>query len=216
MDHETSTLARWQPAFAALRRFARRRPAAERCELCACEILADHEHLIEPASRRLLCSCTACALLFSGQESARHRRVPRRAQLLRDFRMTDAQWDDLLIPINLAFFFRSSVSGRVVAAYPSPAGATESLLTLEAWEQLEAENPVLRELAPDVEALLLNRVGQARVSYRVSIDECYRLVGLIRRNWRGLSGGTEAWDAINQFFSELNDRSSQAGGRSDA
>ena len=78
---------------------------------------------------------------------------------------------------------------RVVALYPSPAGATESLVTPEAWEALVAENPVLRDFEPDVEALLVNRVGEARECYRVGIDECYKLVGLIRTHWRGLSGG---------------------------
>jgi Family of unknown function (DUF5947) len=216
MTQHTSTTASLHPAFDALRRFARRRPSGERCDLCAGELAADHQHLIEPSSRRLLCCCNACVLLFSGQQSARYRRVPRRVQVLRDFALTDAQWDDLLIPINLAFFFRSSTAGRVVAAYPSPAGATESLLTLEAWQELEQANPVLRELEPDVEALLVHRVGPARGFYRVSIDECYKLVGLIRSNWRGLSGGAEVWEAIGRFFAELNARSSPAGGSAHA
>src|SRR5262249_60638815 len=98
-------------------------------------------------------------------------------------------------------------AGRGVAVYPSPAGGTESLLTLETWNQLEEENPVLRELEPDVEALLVNRVGRARDHYRVPIDACYRLVGLIRANWRGLSGGAEVWDEIRQFFDGLNQKS---------
>ena len=33
--------------------------------------------------------------------------------------------------------------------------------------------------------------------YIVPIDECYRLVGLIRMHWRGLSGGTEVWKEIH-------------------
>jgi hypothetical protein len=154
--------------------------------------------------------------LFSSQPTGRYRRVPVRVQFLPEFSMTDAQWDELLIPINLAFFFHSSSSGRVVAVYPSPAGATESLLTLEAWRELEDENPILRELETDVEALLVNRVGQAREFYRVSIDECYKLVGLIRTSWRGLSGGSLAWETIGQFFASLKARSGHAGGRSDA
>ena len=60
--------------------------------------------------------------------------------------MTDAQWDSLLIPINMAFFFASSASGRVIAMYPSPAGATESLLPLETWDEIVAENPALQSM----------------------------------------------------------------------
>jgi hypothetical protein len=189
-----------------LRPFARRRPDVERCELCGAELPPEHQHLLEPANRQLLCCCDACTILFSGAGETRYRRVPRRVQFLPDFQLTDAHWDTLLIPIDLAFFFQSSVAGRVVALYPGPAGATESLLPLDAWEELAAANPVLRELAPDVEALLVNRTGGGRVYYRAPIDECYRLVGLIRLHWRGLSGGTEVWRAIGGFFAALQER----------
>jgi hypothetical protein len=196
-----------QSSFAALRRFSRKRRSAESCELCSAALPPDHEHLIEPAAGKIVCSCTACAILFSGRQNARYRRVPRDVEILDDFRLTDSQWEELHLPINLAFFFRSTRAGRVVAVYPSPAGGTESLLTLEAWQQLEEENPVLRELEPDVEALLVNRLGPAREHYRVPIDACYRLVGLIRASWRGLSGGAEVWQEIGRFFAGLNQSS---------
>ena len=126
--------------------------------------------------------------------------------------MTDAQWDNLMIPINMAFFFNSAADQKIVALYPSPAGPTESLLTLESWEEIVQENPILREMEPDVEALLVNRVASARSVaeaqyYIVPIDECYKLVGLIRAYWHGLSGGTEVWEAIGKFFTELKERS---------
>jgi hypothetical protein len=193
-------------AFATLRQFVRERAPSEQCELCSIEVAAEHQHLIDPVSRRLLCCCEACAILFSGQESARYRRVPRRIRALADFRMSDAQWDSLMIPISLAFFFHSTPAERVVALYPSPAGATESLLDLASWEDLARDNPMLERLEPDVEALLVNRMGSARLYYIAPIDECYKLVGLIRMHWRGLSGGTEAWAAIGQFFASLDAR----------
>ena len=126
--------------------------------------------------------------------------------------MTDAQWDNLMIPINMAFFFNSAADQKIVALYPSPAGPTESLLTLEAWEDIVNENPILKEMEPDVEALLVNRVASARSHasaeyYIVPIDECYKLVGLIRAYWRGISGGTEVWEVIGKFFAELKERS---------
>ncbi len=198
-----------QSSFAAVRRFTRKRPPAESCELCSAPLSSIHEHLIESADGRLVCSCTACAILFSGQPGARYRRVPRDVRFLSDFRLTDAQWEDLHLPINLAFFYRSTRAGRVVAVYPSPAGGTESLLTLEAWHQLEEENPILREFEPDVEALLVNRLGPAREHYRAPIDACYRLVGLIRTSWRGLSGGPEVWEEIRRFFADLNQNSTR-------
>jgi len=113
----------------------------------------------------------------------------------------------------MAFFFQSSTAGRIVALYPSPAGATESLLDLSSWSELVSANAVLEEMLPDVEALLVNRVrngGESPQYYLVPIDECYRLVGLIRARWSGLSGGTEMWREIDRFFEELTRRAEPA------
>lgn len=179
--------------------------------MCSKELSADHQHLIEPAGRKILCACDACAILFSGQEHTKYRRVPRRIRFLNDFRLTDAQWESLAIPINMAFFFNSTQSGRVVALYPSPAGPTESLLELDSWDEIVQANPVIKNMEPDTEALLVNRIPSARGQagaeyYIVPIDECYRLVGLIRARWRGLSGGAEVWEAIQAFFAGLKER----------
>jgi len=159
--------------------------------------------VIEVSNRKLLCCCQACALLFGNHDDGKYRAVPRSSQHLSDFRISDAQWDALLIPIGIAFFFKSTPESRVIALYPSPAGATESLLDLAAWEELAADNPVLAQLQPDVEALLVNRVDSARDYYRVPLDQCYALVGLIRARWHGLSGGADVWNAIHEFFTGL-------------
>lgn len=197
-------------AFATLRQFVRRKRDVERCELCSDEISAEHPHLIEPGSRKLFCTCNACAILFSGM-GTKYKRVPRRVLELPGFHLSDGQWESLMIPISMAFFFRSTPDARVVAFYPSPAGATESLLPLETWQDIEDANPVLRKLEADVEALLVNRIGHARgfgapEYYVLPIDECYKLVGLIRANWHGLSGGTEVWQEIARFFDGLKRR----------
>jgi hypothetical protein len=165
---------------------------------------------METARRQLLCACDACALLFSHREGGTYRRVPRRSWYLPDFRLSDAQWQGLQIPINLAFLFYSTPARRVLALYPSPAGTTESLLPPGAWEELAQENPVLGDLEPDLEALLVNRVGQAQEYYRAPIDECYKLAGLLRTHWRGISGGSEVWKEIERFFAELKQRSIRA------
>ncbi len=199
-------------AFAALRKLVPPLAAPERCEFCASELPPEHRHVVEPALRRLACSCRACALLFSGRPGSRFCLVPEGVQRLADFRMTDAQWEDLHVPISLAFFFHSSSANRIMAVYPSPAGATESVLTLESWQELAAENPCLNELRPDVEALLVNRVEPARDYYRVGIDECYKLVGILRTNWHGLSGGAQVWEMIAGFFADLRKRSPAQGG----
>ena len=110
-----------------LRQFARRRISTERCELCSAEVSPVHSHLLEPAKRQVLCACEACTLLFAGRTGANYLRIPRRVSLLVDFQISDIEWEALMIPINLAFFYRDSASSRMVAMYPSPAGATESL-----------------------------------------------------------------------------------------
>lgn len=192
-----------QFSIAALRRFLPRRAPAEQCDLCAAPVAAQHDHLVEPENRRIVCACQACAVLFSGQAGTKYKRVPREARFLADFHLTDSQWDGLMVPIDMAFFFYSTPLGKLVALYPSPAGPTESLLSLESWQEVAVANPILQTMEPDVEALLVNRVRGAREYYLAPIDECYKLVGLIRANWRGLSGGAEAWKAINDFFTEL-------------
>ena len=121
-------------ALASLRRFARPRSVRECCDLCAAELADTHAHLIEMSSRRLVCACDACAVLFDNEGAGKYRLVPRRVQLLADFRLPEEAWAALHLPIDLAFFLHSTSAGRVLAFYPSPAGATESLVPLEAWQ----------------------------------------------------------------------------------
>lgn len=209
---QTETAAPAANAFGILRQFARKRPPVERCELCSAALGHEHSHLIELAARKLLCACGACALLFDGGANGKYKRVPRDAKLLDAFHMADSQWSGLMIPINMAFFFFSSIENRIVTLYPSPAGAVESLLSMDTWNEIAEQNPALRGMKPDVEALLVNRVGYAREAAKAEyfiapMDECYKLVGLIRSQWRGLSGGTEVWQEIGSFFSALRHKS---------
>jgi hypothetical protein len=120
--------------------------------------------------------------------------------------MTDLEWEGLSLPISLAFFFYDTPNKKMAAYYPSPAGATESLLPLTAWEALVETNPVLSKLQADVETLLVNRTNEKREYFVAPIDICFELVGLIRVHWRGFSGGEEVWTAINGFFDCLKER----------
>src|SRR5262245_11945109 len=89
-----------------IRRFIRTRAVPlERCDLCSIGLGSDHSHLVEPATRRLVCACQACAILFSGAAETKYRRVPKVVRYLPNFQLTDAQWEGLMIPINMAFFF---------------------------------------------------------------------------------------------------------------
>jgi hypothetical protein len=201
----------------ALKGFLRRRGSLGRCELCGNGLSADHPHLLGPDRRHVLCACEPCAVLFVDGPNSGYKRVARRITLLSEFELTDDEWDALMIPINLAFFFYSSTMRQMVAVYPGPAGATESPLRLNAWDPIARRNPRLRALEPDVDALLVNRSrdyggGPTHTYLLVPIDECYKLVGLLRKSWQGFSGGAAVWDDIAQYFSDLRRRADNRDG----
>jgi hypothetical protein len=174
--------------------------AGECCELCSGAVGPAHRHLLETASRRILCACDACATCFQGVTGGRYRLIPRDVRPLPDLSVGDEQWENLALPINLAFFFHHTPSKRVVALYPGPAGAVESELPLTAWSDIVSLSPDIAAMEPDVEALLINRTGDVSRCYIAPIDVCFRLVGLFRIHWKGLAGGTEVWREVGAFF----------------
>lgn len=202
-------------AYSVLRRFARQaaESAEERCDLCGERIPHDHRHLLNLSNREILCVCQGCSILFDRDAAGAgtRRLIPTRVLYLTDFEMTDSQWESLGIPVNMAFFTSSSAAGRIQAFYPGPAGPTESLLGLDTWKDLESRNRILRDMAPDTEALLVNRVGERREYFLAPIDECYKLVGIIRTSWRGLRGGKDVWREIDAFFAGLRARARPTG-----
>ena len=183
-------------------------PVGERCELCNERIPEEHPHVVNLESRALLCSCRPCYLLFTqrGAAGGKYASVPDRHLYDPEFTLSHAQWEELQIPVRMAFFFVNSPLGKTVAFYPSPAGATESLLALETWDRIMAANPLFSSLAPDVEALLVCRRDDRYECYLAPIDACYELVGHVRLHWKGFDGGQEAWAAIDGFFSRLRER----------
>jgi hypothetical protein len=141
--------------------------------------------------------------------------VPDRYLAVPDLALSAGQWDELEIPVGLAFFFTNSVEHRTVAFYPGPAGATESELPLGAWDLMVAADPVLARMAPDVEALIVrmpDRNGAGTAAHVVPIDRCYELAGALRLAWRGFDGGSEARALLDAFFADLADRSTRAAG----
>ncbi len=193
-----------------LRHFVSPPAGLEHCQFCQVPIAATHPHLIELANRGVVCACPDCADMQTARLGSPYRLIPQNLRLLRDFAISEAQWAAFQIPIELAFVFVDSATRRPVALYPGAAGAIQSALGLEAWSELAAGNPVLNELAPEVEALLVNRTRGAREYYRAPIDRCYALAGLIRSHWRGLSGGNAVWDEIAQYFARLRSEATAA------
>jgi Family of unknown function (DUF5947) len=193
--------------FVSLRRLRRRRArVGSVCELCGAAIASDHYHLLDIKTRSVVCGCDPCAILFSGEGAGHFRRIPKDVRVFGDFVLTDAAWDALSIPINMAYFCKSSTSDAPKVFYPSPGGATESLIHIESWQDIVVKNAQLQAMEPEVEALLVNRVTKPHEYYIAPIDECYKLVGIIRTKWHGFSGGTEVWQSIGNFFTALKSR----------
>jgi hypothetical protein len=188
----------------------------QRCEMCAEPIGDQHQHVVDLVGRGLMCTCRPCYLLFTAEEAQlRYRAVPDRYLSLPRFVLGDRQWDELEIPVGLAFFLPNSALGRTVAFYPGPAGATESELPLGAWDAIVAANPMLRLLVPDVEALIVRMPdgrGTEAAAHLVPVDRCYELVGALRLTWRGFDGGQEARALLDAFFADLAARSRPAPG----
>jgi hypothetical protein len=178
------------------------------CERCGEPLPGSHHHYVDVATRRLSCSCRACWLLSAANQGS-HRAVPDRYLAGPALRLTSAQWDALQVPVDIAFFMFNSIIGRSIAFYPSPAGATESALSLRAWRDVEDANPWVRAATPDVEALLVrkSRDDAGYQCFVVPVDACYDLVGRIRLHWNGFDGGEAVRTEVDRFFAEVAARS---------
>jgi len=184
-------------------------PAYERCEMCAAPVADQHQHVVNVGTRSLLCACRPCYLLFTHDDAAlTYRAVPDRYLSFPD--LAAPVWEELELPVGTAFLFVNSALGRVVAFYPGPAGATESELSLEAWERVVAAAPGLATLQPDVEALLVHTEHQQAEAFLVPIDVCYELVGHLRQLWRGFDGGQDVRRRLEEFFGKVRAKSRPA------
>ncbi len=188
--------------------------ATSPCEHCGAAIDESHHHFVDIVTRRLSCACRACWLLSGAHETRGSlRAVPDRYLTGWAFRVSGAQWDALQIPVATTFVMFNSTIGRMIAFYPSPAGATESALPLGAWRDVEQSNPWVRTASPDTEAILVRRHpdGSERFdAFIVPIDACYDLVGRIRVNWSGFDGGQAVRDEIDRFFNAVSVRAAGA------
>ncbi|TMR00756.1 hypothetical protein ETD83_15990 [Actinomadura soli] len=175
------------------------RADVDRCGLCEVPVADGHAHVFDERTGELACACRACALLFEkdGAGAGHYRLVPDRR-----VRLTGVSVADLGVPVRLAFFV-VGLDGAVVARYPSPMGATAWTVDPSAWTAVSAQNPDLASMLPAVEALLTSSIREADEQWLVPVDDCYRLVGVIKGAWTGLSGGDRVWTAVEAFFAQL-------------
>ena len=183
---------------AAVRAFAAKPPLAEeRCDFCGHALAESHAHVVD-ASGAPRCACQACALLFPERRDAQYRRLESHAEKLATEVCTQEQWAALGVPVGLAWLFRDGRDGHVRVQYPGAAGAVEARLD-------PASTPALATLKPGVEAFLVRDFHAQRECWRVSIDHCWRLAGLLRKHWRGFDGGAEVHARVGAFFKGLAD-----------
>lgn len=182
----------------------------ETCEMCAAVIGAEHGHVADLEKSSLACTCRACYLLFTHSQAGggRYKAVPDRYLYDPARPMSAAEWDELEIPVGLAFFMYSTQAGEVAGFYPSPAGSTECRLDLSAWARIADSHPLLAAIEPDVEAALITRTDKTSVveHFIVPIDACYELAGRMRMLWKGFDGGTEALASIAEFLDGVRSR----------
>ncbi|MEU6091484.1 DUF5947 family protein [Streptomyces sp. NPDC047085] len=185
-----------------IRSAADRAPAAgfETCELCAAQVADEHRHLYDTTDEEVRCVCRPCSVLFADDAAGRYRLVPRRR-----LRLPPVDTAVLGVPVGLVFFVPRT-DGTVTAQGPSPAGAMRWEVDAAAWRRLAGTCPPLASVAPEVEALLVNTVRGMDEHWIVPVDDCFRMVALVRREWRGLSGGGRVWPAVERFFAELTER----------
>jgi hypothetical protein len=176
--------------------------------MCATPVPAEHGHVADLEHATLLCACRACYLLFTREQAGRgrYRAVPDRYLADPGSQLSTAEWDELEVPVGLAFFLHSSLRGEVAGFYPSPAGATECRLDLQAWRRLAAAHPLLGAVEPDVEAILISRRDSGIECFVVPIDACYELAGRMRLHWRGFDGGSQARASIAEFLDTVRSR----------
>jgi hypothetical protein len=182
-----------------IRRARGRGQVGERCDLCAVELPDLHRHLLDTKHREIKCVCQACSMLFHREAASdgHYRLVPRRR-----LRLPEVSTEGLGVPVGLAFFV-ARACGTVDAHYPSPAGPTRWEVDPAAWCEVVACCPPLADLKPEVEALLVNTTSGRSEHWLTPIDDCFALVALVRREWRGMSGGTRVWPEIDRFFATL-------------
>jgi hypothetical protein len=186
-----------------IRSSAGRTAPGEVCELCAAPVPEEHRHLYDTVEAEVRCACGPCSVLFtdSGAGGGHFRLVPRRR-----VRLPRIDTAALGVPVGLVFFVPRA-DGTVTAQGPSPAGAMRWEVDAAAWRRLADRFPQLATVEPEVEALLINTVQEFDHHWIVPIDDCFRMVAMVRREWRGLSGGGRVWPTVQGFFAELTERS---------
>ena len=126
--------------------------------------------------------------------------------------MTEADWDQLEIPVGLAFFLRSSEDRQVAGFYTrARPGPTESPRSGRVGPDSPGPSAARRHRARRGGGPHHARTDDVIEYFLVPIDACYELAGRMRLHWRGFDGGTEARHAIAEFLDGVRSRARPLG-----
>ena len=189
---------------------ARAGPTASAARCAPSPIAEQHQHVVNLDSRALMCTCRACYLLFT--DRAGRPALPRRAgplPVLPGLRArrgaTGTRWRSRSAWPSSS---PTRCSGRTVAFYPGPAGATESELPLDAWDARRGGQPAARHRAAPTSRRCCVR-GARTASDRVRPATWCRSTPATSwsagcgRLWRGFDGGQEARARSTTFFAQV-------------
>ena len=141
-------------------------------------------------SRRLVCAARPARCSSAASKSGLSPRAAATSSSCPTSASPTPQWESLLIPISLAFFFHSTPAERVRGRISqSGRGHRIALGIWKPGRRWSTRTPCWPRCNPTSRPCWSIAWAAQRSYYRVPIDECYKLVGLIRVHWRGLSGG---------------------------
>ncbi len=168
----------------------------EHCDLCQEQVPDEHRHLYDTDGGEVLCACRACSLLFAGEEAAQGATGWCRGAASASRRSTRPAWA-------CPSAWRSSCpppTARSAAHYPSPR-ATRCGGGPGGLGRSRGGLPACASCAPTWRRCSSTRHG-GRAALDRPVDDCHRVVAIVRREWR-MSGGDRVWPAVEQFFAGL-------------
>ena len=145
------------------------RPRRRASCMCACRAVLDP---VRPRARPAAATTGSCPTGGCGSTASSS---------------TTSRWEELRIPVDMAFFFHSSAGRARGGVLPEPDGrdrvAARARRVGRSWRRptrcSASWSPTSRRCSSTA------RAARAQ-HWLVPIDECYALVGLIRTRWRGL------------------------------
>ena len=144
------------------------REAQEHCDLCSEPIPPEHRHLLDLETRELRCACRRAACCSTARAPAAGTTPgPRPAAAAGRLRARRRAWEELRIPVDMAFFFHRARGRARRRLLPGADGRDRVAARAARLGGDRGRQPRARGMEPDVEALLVNRARGARDSWLV-------------------------------------------------